>query len=515
INIATVAIKRHQPNLFANDQVFGASGRWRFHTPLHQALLEMILVPSGYQDLTLPFRAIAGVVAMIYLCGMYALLYRQCRSWSISTFVAVLSSAVVYTFGRSTWGVGSLSSITAWTLYLAVCPLIVLALLRHERQWKLILVFGFIGLLGNIHLVAAMNLTIVLLIVYLVRRRFAPAAWAMAVVCGLCALLAVGPYLWYCFKLRGEVAVVSMEAVREALQVADVDVLYPDILRTLKNWFLFAAVLGVPAAVVLPRVERFRVRDLSAWVSLAVGGLFVAFGLHAVSQLIGDVQGKAPPVIDFFHAASLVMLPLYVLFAQALTNIFRMVRTHRSWLRWLCAALMAAWIIPSDNFRLPRHAALDKATMFMKEADKPRRVRKHHDRIARRAELERVGQWARYNTDRNAVFLVDLPEFRMLSRRAIAACTDDLWYAYHLAPARLAEWTARIAEQRALLYPPTGTADLIALQRFADKLAATEMFEEAEGWFVVLRADVTPEKTTIEEIEPDGWGRFYRIYRLR
>ena len=96
---------------------------------------------------------------------MYALLYRQTRSWSLSAFVAVLSSAVTYTLGRSYWGIGSLASITPPTLVLAVVPLIVLSYLRYERQWRVLLVFAFIGVCGNLHLVTAANLTIVLLIV--------------------------------------------------------------------------------------------------------------------------------------------------------------------------------------------------------------------------------------------------------------------------------------------------------------------------------------------------------------
>ncbi len=148
IGIASVAVKRHEPELFADDPVFGESGRWRFHTPFLQSLLEVILLPTGYQDLTLPFRALTGVAVMIYLSGMYALLYRQTRSWSLSAFVAVLSSAVTYTLGRSYWGIGSLASITPPTLVLAVVPLIVLSYLRYERQWPVLPLVAFIIVCG-------------------------------------------------------------------------------------------------------------------------------------------------------------------------------------------------------------------------------------------------------------------------------------------------------------------------------------------------------------------------------
>ncbi len=519
INIATVAIKRHQPNLFANDQVFGASGRWRFHTPLHQALLEMILVPSGYQDLTLPFRAIAGVVVMIYLCGMYALLYRQCRSWSISVFVAVLSTAVTYTLGRSFWGVGSLGSITPPTLVTALVPLIVLSYLRYENQLRLLVVFAFVGLCGNVHLVSAMNLVIVLLIVYLGRRRFAPSAWPTAIGCALCAAIAAIPYTGYFLHLRYSMmpadAEVSAVAVYEAFRLSNLAVLYPEMLKSLLYWLLLVLALLIPAAAVLSRVERFRVRDLSVWVWLAAAVVFVSLVLHGACQLVGILRGQGPPFIDFAQASKLIMLPLYVLFAQALTNLFRLVRSHRAVLRWICAAFFAAWMLPSDNLRVVRHTAYELATVFMKPGQKPLRVQELRAKRRKEAELAAIADWASAETDINATFLTERVEFRMLSRRAIAASSDDVKYYYYVTPWRLEEWLRRVNRQTAALHPPTGKTDPQAIVEFVEELKS-EDFKGVTEWYVILRAAEAPEASgTLQPIVADGWGQRYRLYRLR
>jgi len=519
INIATVAAKRHNPELFPHDPVFGSSDRWRFHTPGFQTPLEMILVPTGYQDLTLPFRAMTGVVSMIYLCGMYALLYRQSRSWSISAFVAVLSSTIVYTLGRSFWGVGSLGSIVPPTALLAIVPLIVLSYLRYENQWRIVLVFAFIGICGNIHLVSAMNLTIVLLIVYLARHRFSPSSFPTAAGCLLCTILGALPYGFYYYNLRfanvpGDIQS-NTAAVLQAFRVGGLALMYPDMLKGLLNWLLMVLVLLIPAAAVLSRVERFRVRDLGVWVSLGAGAFFVSLVLHGLSQLLGVLLGQAPPVIDFAQGANLVMLPLYVLFAQALTNLFRIARSHRTALRWICTAFIAAWMIPSDNLRVPRHVSYELGTYFIPEDQKPLRIHELRTRKLRNAELSAIANWARSNTPTGAVFLIDSAEFRMLSRRSLAACRDDVKYFYYVTPWDLDRWQQRVERQRSVLRSPGGKTSDLAVARFIDELSRDE-FRDVTEWYVVLRSADAPETPgSLHPIVSDGWGDFYRLYRAK
>ncbi len=137
IHIATSALKQYQRPLFEHDPVYADDGPWRTSAPSFQMLMEFSLVPTGYQDLTLGFRVMAGVVVMIYLCGMYALLYRQTRSWAMSTFVAVLSTAVTHGLGDSSWGLGPLATIQPRGLCIAFMPLFGLALLRYSNPWRI------------------------------------------------------------------------------------------------------------------------------------------------------------------------------------------------------------------------------------------------------------------------------------------------------------------------------------------------------------------------------------------
>lgn len=530
LNIASAAVKRHDPGSFPHDPIFGDRQLWRFHTPAFQGLMELVLVPTDYQDLLLPFRALAGIVVMIYLCGMYALLYSQCRSWSVAAFVAVLSTRAIDLLGGAMWGVGPLDTITPPGLCLAVTPLVLMAFLHYSQpspqegisaHWRLLLVFGVVGLMGNFHLVTAMNLTIVLLVAYVARQRFSPRCLPMAIGCGLAALVAALPYAWYYFSLRASLSrgdgEPALAAVREALQIGQLAVLYPGMLKALLDWRLLvgALVLAVPAAAVLGRVERFRAENLSVWAALAAASLFTALGLHGASQLVGWAMRSAPPIIDFPQASSLLMPPLYVLLAQALTSLFRLLRTHRVLVRWGCAVLLGAWLIPADNARIARHMVANLATAFMDEADKPAYVLRYKEHEARARELEAIARWAAPRD--GALYVTDRPEFRVLARRPIVAGPNDARYLYYLTPGRLDWWVRRFQAQEQLLHPSTGRADAEAIAQFvADLLAKDPTLKPVAEWYVILRTGVAPETPgPLQLVEGPGWGQHYRLYRVR
>jgi hypothetical protein len=525
IDIASAAIKRHQGHLFPCDPVFGESQLWRLHTPVFNGLLELTLFTTGYRDPTLPFRAMAGVVALIYLCGMYALLYRQCRSWSVAAFVAVFSSAVTTTLGKARWGAGSLEFVTPMGICIAASPLVVLAFLRYagsakvpgRHQWRLPLVFVFIGLMGNLQLVAALNLTIVLLIVYLGRMRFRPLSWPIAAACALAAFLAALPYIAYFFTLRARVtqpgATFTEKAVYDALRAAWPAALYPGLARSLLSWLAYAGALCIPAAAVLIRLERFRVRDLPTWVWLIVAGLFVSLGLHGLSLLISAARHTGPPVVAFLQASAYVMLPLYVLLAQAITNLFRLVSAHRWLLRWACAAAMAAWMVPSDNLRVLRHGAYDLATMFMDEANKPLRVQELHAKRRAGAEFRNIADWAKEKQeDVNSVFVTNRNDFRMLARRSIVVHAEDIIYFYYLAPSRLGGWLDRLKRQQKLFKGPPNMYELV---EFRGSLSRQRAFAKAAEWYAILPAEHAPTGGERFEVEPDGrWGKHYVVYHI-
>ena len=544
VNIACAELKNHDHTLFAGDPVFGNSELWQFHTPVFQGVLELALVPTGYKDPTLPFRALAGLTALLLMGGMYALLFRQTRSWSISLFVAVLSMTVTEVLGRAFWGVGPLATITPPTIYLAMTPLIIMAYLNYEERWQIVLVFGFIGLMGNLHLVTAMNLTLVLLLVYLARHRFALSAWPTALACGVTALAAASPYALYYYGVRWHLtptnAHVDVGAIYQAFQVGGQELLYPALLKGLLDWDLLikGTILAVVAIMVLLRLERFQVRDRSFWLYMIIAVLVVSLGLQGLSQVVGILTGGYPPIIDFLKASPLVLLPLYVLLAQGLVNLARLWRAHRRLMGWLLALLMVAWMLTSDNFSQGRHELYILAGKYFKEQVQPRRFLEIQERRMRQQELRAIADWARSDATEQTpaatgqaataaasapampspplgrpLFVTDQVEFRMLSRRAILAAPEDVRFLYYLTPWRLDEWVQRYVQQQRII---AGSAEPAELAQFFARLAGQkDMRDQVDEYYIIFDASVPLEKyPALEIIKSDRWGRYLHLARV-
>lgn len=521
-HIVATAMKDSDPHLFPHDPVFGPGNKWHMNSPILQGMLKLVFIPAGYDDPLLPFRMMTGMVAMLYLVGMYALLYQQTRSWSVSVYVAIISTAVMETLPRLTWGFGALEATDPAALCLATMPLVLLAYLHYEKQWRLALVFAFVGLLANVHLTTAMNLAAVLAGVHLVRGRFRLRCMGMVLVCGLAAAAAALPYVWYLLALRSGMATGAAapdyRLARDALNLADMRIFYSEMPKSLLEWRLMAALaaLGIPGALVLMRVERYRVRNREMWIWLIAIPLVVGFGLHGCSQLIGKWTNTAPPVIGFVQALRLLLLPLFVLLAQGLTNVFRLAR-YRHVVQWLCVIGAVVWMLPSPNLRVARLAAMEAATSFMDARERPAaNVRRHRDRDQQRAELVAIAQWARKNTSNDTVFLTDDPTFRMLSRRSIFASRDDLPYFYVLTPQELADWLPAVRDQSALFNRPVGGADAQDVVDLITALPEDPNRAGVDEWYILLDKGVTFESPgALEPVAVQDGARWRQLYRVR
>jgi hypothetical protein len=539
VYFATTAAKRHQPELYRFDSVYGnvhgvVNGRgqlWRVQTPVLLGMMDMVLVPEGYRNLLLPFRLMAGAVVMVYLVGMYALLWRQTRSSSIAAFVAILSATITETFGNWFWGIGSLASITPQGMVLAVSPLLLLSYVRNAERGRVALTFGAVGLCANLHLISAANLALILFAVYLGQNRFSLQSLAKGFLGLGCFLIGALPYLAYFFALRYSLAstappgaTTSSLAVMEALRISDLAVLYPEMLGPLLQWGIYAGILAIPPALVFWRVERFRSRDAGVWLWMVAISLLVGLVLHGISQFIGTIWGSAPPIIDFVQAINWSMLALYVLFAQAITHLFRIAqKRHRHALRWAMAAFMLAWMLPSDNLRVVRHWAyyLPSAVSDMEQ---PLRVQELEEERARARELAAVGQWAQDHTNIDALFLTAEERFRVEARRSVFVCRDDVRYYYYLAPWLLEGWTQHVEAQFHWLYAPIMpeqiARDVDHLTSFGVLPGATppeeNPYADVSEVYLLLSVSAVPDDLgRLEEIRSDAWPRkHWRLFRV-
>jgi hypothetical protein len=523
LSFAAAAAKRHDPSLMEFDSVYGrvnADGRLRqLHTPVFMALMDMALIPTDYADLSLPFRVGVIPFTFLYLCGMYALLWRQCRSSTIATFVAILSMTVTHTFGDWYWGIGSLGSITPQGIVVAISPLILLSYTQNAHRGQVVLTFAALGLCGNLHLISAISLALVLLGVHLIRGKFSLRTIIHGVGGVVFFVLGALPYLLFYFSMRQTIAAgapagmhASAEAAFAALRISHIDVLYPELLKSLMQWGLYAAALGLLSGVMLWRADRFHSRDVGIWIWMIVVALFIALGLQALCQFIGGLWGERAVFIDFIQASCWVMLATYVLFALALTHMFRLVRVNRRLLRYGCAVLMIAWMLPSDNLRPLRHGMYRLATTMLKDADKPIRVQELQERRQQKAELAAIADWVKQTTATDAVFLTDQDEFRMLAQRSVYVLRSDVRHFYYLAPWLLKPWTDQIIQQYRWLGGPMDAERLIA---DIEALSTKGPYQKAGGWYIIVPVRATAEKFgQLKEIQSTVWGRYWRIFKI-
>jgi len=519
INVTVNAVRAVEGDLYARDSVFGASGLWRFQTPVWQWYLRQVYRATGLADVHLAFAALVGPLTFIYLVGMYGLLWRQCRSSSIACFVAVLSTAIITVVGGSRWGLGTGAGMTADTVYLAFVPLLVWAFLRRMDRPSVLWVFLAAGLLANVHAVTGMNLTLVLAVTLAGHWQLSAKGWALAALGGLCSAGAASPYLWSYAAQRGAMASTvspaDWAAVAGSFRQGELAVLYPQMLRTATEVpeVIYLLALWIPAVVVIIRFERFRVRDLHVWVWMLIAAATVGLILHGASQAAGVLRGAAPPMIDLVHALRFTLLPLYVLAAQGLVQLFRM-RFSRNALRASLAIALALWMAPSANFDAARHWVADTFAAMMAEKDRPENVEKRQTRRRRNRELRAVADWLREQTPRDTLVVCHRASLRLWSQRSLVACPTDLRYFYYLAPDRLAGWGRLVAAQRGLTPPAGAAVDLLKVRQFARRHGAD---------YVVLRAGQghqgSPAGEPVEGLrgidDPgDGWGTHWRLYRV-
>jgi hypothetical protein len=510
---AVNVIRSLNGELYAHDPVYGGSGLWRLHAPVWQAYWREAFRAGGQFDILAPLRVLVGPTVLVYLLGMYGLLWRQCRSWPVACCVSVLSMAVIPVAGGGEWGIGPLATMTAGGVCLALVPWVVWAFLARIGSPSVLWVFLLAGLLTNMHAATGMNLTILLATALVAHWRFARRGWAMAALGVFCAVGAASPSLWYARSLHAAYAAAAAPGwpvVASALRAQRPPTLLPGMLRQAVEFpaLAYALVLWIPAIAVLTRLQRFRVPEQRVWTGLLVGGVGVGLVFHGASQLAGMLSGSPPPVVGFSQALALVMLPLYVLLAQGAVHLLRMGVSR--WAIYLAlAAMLAVWLVPADNLAVPRHWAEDAVAAAMSEESRPENVHNRALRRARDRELRAIGLWLQGHTPAGAAVVCEDARMRLWARRPLVVCRADVMHFCYLATDRLRDWTDLLAAQREVLRPRTSRpADLAELARFAGLHGAR---------FAVTSVGASPAPGDAPGlVTPPGqaWGGHWQLWRL-
>ena len=519
------AVHASAPDALHEDPTFGANGLRQpgrsLSSPFQRFLAWIVVTDQSGVEPHLAFGVVAGMLAMIFMSGMYVLLVRQCHVWSVAVFVAVCSLRVADALGNAYWGVGALATATGEGLFIAATPWLVVGFLRGIDRGQMVLVFGVVGLLGNAYVPGAAALTAVLLSAYLFSRGL---TWRRAGLAGLCValmLVALAPACWHHVQLvrslSSDGSAIGTDEANEALGAGNLRVGYVAMFKSLVNFILQASVLILALVVTLIHAVRRRVRNQVFWLWALGISLALAVPVHCLCLSARSTRSGVPVAIDFIRASSFAMLPLYVFLAETLVALFRTLPASRRLIRGICAVLLVVWFAGSNNIRIARHEFLDMVTTFLDDENKPANVRRHHEDNLARNELTAMAQWARdkKHTRLSSVFVIahgDGGVFRMISRRTVAAARDDVLTIYYLAPKRLGRWRQRVLDQAPLLAGKTTADDVTKTIKAWGKAG---LFKNAIDWYLVRRDD-EPVPEGLEEVpSPDrNWGKAYRLFKL-
>jgi hypothetical protein len=197
INIGIMELKLSDSTLFSRDYVFQDASLFAFYTPVFVSLTAFLkqLVGSFVSGLIV----LMPVVMIVYLLGMFLLVYWFTRSGLIAFFISVVSSFPKWTIGATFWGVTGLETIMPRTLFLMFAPWLFLLFflwLEDKRGvWRLLLLLFAVGLLANVHPVSGLVVVQLMLSLLLFARGFSRQSIALICLSGVAALFGALPIL--------------------------------------------------------------------------------------------------------------------------------------------------------------------------------------------------------------------------------------------------------------------------------------------------------------------------------
>ena len=511
--------KHQDPSLYSSDSVF-AGEAWRLNLPAWQSTLAWAIEFAGPDEPINAIRLMGAGMLCLYLLGMYVLLYRQTHSTSVATLVAVASMAIFST-SRPYWGLGPIFTVTPASLYLSVVPLLALGFVRTHKKPLILVVFFLVGLCGNIHLVSAVNLAVVMFIAMLGLGRLKPKAWIRGAGALAAAIAGASPAIYHYYVTlspAGKFALPTMtwQGLRTVLNHSGMNVLYPEVLIEALRWLPVACALVAPVIIILCLAGRYRASNLSEWLGMLIAAVFVAFGLHGLIQAtvwwFSPASG-GPVLIGLFESLRIAMLPLYVLLAQATVHLLRMTHRHQAWVRVTAGLLTAVYLGSSYNTRPIRHMVTD----MVAQTSKRKTFSRHRLRSEAQSELRRIASWASLSTARDALFITNKAEIRLYGRRSLLACRADLQYMLHLQPERACEWDETIIAQRKLLKPSRATqTDANKIVEFADEHRKRRRLADVPTYFLISAKSAPLPNDRLEQIDPHDkkWGKYWRLFRI-
>ena len=473
-----MVLKAEHPELLSRDLLFGDPANYA-EWPLFTAFLRFFYRMTG--DLTFGLKVLTFPLNLLFMAGAFAVFLELTPVRWAAAFLAALAAAPMgIPASAEIFGIGPATQFVPRTLFTAVFPLLWWVYARgvtRDDPRLLNLSFLAVGFLANIHGISAFLLTQILLLVTLAHLGFSRPSLLTCLRLGLLAGIGALPLL-VTVLTRPTVPTESapVETLLEVFQWRN-PYLYPQtvllghIPETILHAATFSLLVAIPVAMFLwgrrttdrggawllglavaaswYMIYSLRALPLLAWFTatllLVRRGPFgrlervaISFGLATFLVGVGGVlflQGLylgfgIPPfaALHQFRAIRFSGFAVFLLVAIAFARLSASWRDLGRHVRYACILLsvFAVGVVARDVYRTYVWTRRDVA----------------------RADLVELASWARANTPRDALFLVDSPLFRIVAQRSLVASTKDIGMLF-MVRRHILDASRRVEEQRA------------------------------------------------------------------
>jgi hypothetical protein len=490
-----MVLKAEHPGLLTRDLLFGDPANYA-EWPLFTAYLRFFYRLTG--DLTLGLKVLTFPLNLVFMAGAFAVFLELTRVRWAAAFLAALAAAPMgIPASAEIFGIGPATQFVPRTLFTAAFPFLWWAYVRgvsRDNPRLLSLSFLAVGLLANVHGISGFLLTQILLVTTFfhlgVNWRSLLRCLRLGLLAGVGALpLAIAvfsrptvptdaapvatlievfqarnPYLYPQTVLLGHVPEVVLHAATIFLLIAipvamflrgrgtsDRLGMWLLGLAVVASWYTiyspralpllawFTATLLLVRRVPLGKVERIAVLFGLATFLIGVGGVLFLQGLYL---------GFGIPPFAALHQFRAIRFSGFAAFLLAAIAFARLSVSWRDFGKrvryaFILLSVFAVGMVVRDVYRTYVWNRRDVA----------------------RADLVALASWARNNTARDALFLLDSPLFRVVAQRSLVASTKDIGMLF-MVRRHILEASRRVEEQRA------AGDDVAALARVAEKYGA-------------------------------------------
>lgn len=309
INYMVFSLKAFHPALFPRDPVFADAGHIAHYTPLFLNFLQGFFERMSYID---TFRTLQVLLGLGFMAGFFTLLYGVSGCPWISLLVTLLGSEKIQVFPIETWGADSVHLVLARTFYLVAVPWFYMGWIRFQHApQKLYLLYFSIGLLGNLHPVSYITFVAPLLLAQLYQKRFDPAAWTQAMVCGVVSLVPMLPFAVQYFTHTQEG--IPLDAVSYQLALTGIGSILPFV-DPHRLWDGPITVWQAIGWYIVGSWALWQTREREQWglIPLVLSCLIVFIGYYLF--LLGVIlpAHKLPVLIDIPRVLKFVLLPMLI-----------------------------------------------------------------------------------------------------------------------------------------------------------------------------------------------------------